>query len=336
MKIITLFLLVLLIVFRVPDVMAVRRPVMRISVENTESHVQTRAVRRFADEIKIGLQGKVDVQFFSSARLFRDRDIIQALAQGKVEMAVPGTWHVTRFAPDVGIFLLPMFYGRSADITYAVLDSGVGKSFNTHMEENLDMHVLGRWLDLGHAHLFGVNRAINSHEDIRGLRVRVAGGVANKLRIEGFGGIGAIIPWPDLPEYMKQGRVDAVLTSYETVRSAKLWENGIVCAFEDREYFPQYVPLVRASFWRKLSPEIRAFMTETWEKQVDSSRQMALDAQNRARKELSDNGVRIVVPDPSAIDAWREKIIHLQPEIVKQLGIDPSFVSAAIQQLGEQ
>lgn len=325
----------LLIIYRVPTVMAERLPMMRISVENTESHVQTRAVRRFADELKIGLQGKIDVQFFSSARLFRDRDIIQALAQGKVEMAVPGTWHITQFAPDVGIFLLPMFYGRSADTTHAVLDGDVGKALNTYMEKSLDMHVLGRWLDLGHAHLFGVDRTIRRHEDIRGLRVRVAGGVANKLRIEGLGGKVTIIPWPDLPEYMERGRVDAVLTSYETVRSARLWEKGVVSAFEDREYFPQYVPFIRASFWRKLSPEIQKIMTETWEQQVDSSRQMALDAQNRARKVLLENGVRIVVPEPPAVEAWREKIIHLQPEIVKKLGIDPFFVSTVVQQLEE-
>ena len=191
-------------------------PKMRISVENSESHVQTRAVKRFAQDITEKLAGQIDVRFFSNARLFRDRDIIQALAQGKVEMAVPGTWHVTQFESNVGIFLLPEFYGRTAQANYAVLDSDIGARINAGIEKNLQVKVVGRWIDLGHAHLFGVHRKINRHEDIKGLKVRVAGGLANKLRIQALGGVPTIIPWPDLPEYMQLGRVDAVLTSYET------------------------------------------------------------------------------------------------------------------------
>ena len=79
-------------------------PKMRISIENSDTHVQTQAIKKFAENLKQKLKDDIDVQFFSNATLFRDRDVIQALGQGKVEMAVPGTWHFTRFEPNVGIF----------------------------------------------------------------------------------------------------------------------------------------------------------------------------------------------------------------------------------------
>ena len=124
--------------------------------------------------------------------------------------------------------------------------------------------MVGRWLELGYAHVFGVNRQINTHQKLAGIRIRVAGGMANQYRMEAFGGIVTIIAWPDLPEYMQQKKVDAVLTSYETIRSARLWEKGIQSVFEDKEYFAQYVPLIRQSFWQRLPARIQDIIRTTW------------------------------------------------------------------------
>ncbi len=44
---------------------------MRISVENTASHFQTRAVERFVQQLKTALDRQIDVQFFSNARLLK-------------------------------------------------------------------------------------------------------------------------------------------------------------------------------------------------------------------------------------------------------------------------
>jgi len=302
-------------------------PLMRISVENTDSHVQAQAVKRFADEITEKLRGRIDIQFFANARLFRDQDVIQALNQGKIEMAVPGTWHVSRFEPNVEIFLLPLFYGRPAQANYSAVNGKIGQTIAARLESRLHLRILGRWIDLGHAHLFSVGKKILRYEDIKDLRVRVAGGAANKLRIQALGGRAMIIPWPDLPQYLQQGRVDTVLTSYETIRSASFWEKGIRYAFEDRQYFPQYIPLVRMSFWNKLPNDIRLILTDVWEKQVDSARMEAARAQRSAKNMLIQTGVDIVVPDPQQIEYGRQKPLAKQAEFVKILKIDPDLVA---------
>lgn len=307
-------------------VLAASLPQMRISVENSEVHVQTIAVKRFATEIRQKLKGRIDVRFFSNARLFRDKDVIQAVSQGKLEMAVPGTWHVSRFEPNISIFLLPIFYGRPAEDTYKVLDSVVGEELSRRIEDKLQLKVVGRWIDLGHAHLFGVSKKIASHADIQGIKVRVAGGIANELRIAALGGHPISIAWPDLPEYLQQGKVDAVLTSFESIKSARLWEKGIKFAFEDREYFPQYIPLIRLSFWRKLPLDARQIITGVWEKYVDLARVQAAEAQITAKKILMKNGVEVVVPKNEDIVQWRHRILSQQPELIRKMKIDPGLV----------
>ena len=234
----------------------------------------------------------------------------------------PGTWHVTRYEPNVGIFLLPVFYGRPAGANYRILDSRIGRQINQRIETGLGLKVIGQWIDLGHAHLFGVNRRLDSRKALGGIRVRVAGGKANKLRVTGFGARPSIIAWPDLPEHMARNKVDAVLTSYESVRSAQLWEKGVISVYEDREYFPQYIPLIRASFWRKLSPEIQTVITDTWESHVAQARQMAAQAQIHARQELIRHGVRVTVPDSDQLAATRRQLMAIQDQIVRETRID--------------
>lgn len=319
-------LLFLFITLCVSSAIAKDLPMMRISVENTETHIQTKAVKRFSDDLKKRLEGRINVQFFSNASLFRDKDIIQALGHGKVEMAVPGTWHVTKFEPNVGAFLLPIFYGRTADSNHMILDSNVGKTINNLIEKNLKLKVVGRWIDLGHAHLFSLKKKILHHEDIENLTIRVAGGIGNKLRISALDANPVAIAWPDLPEYMIQGKVDAILTSYETVRSAKLWEKGIKYAFEDQEYFPQYIPLIKMSFWKKLPSDIRIIVAETWDKHVDTSRKQASNAQIMAKMTLIENGVKVVVPTEQQTKIWRNRILKKQDDFIQRMNIDPKIV----------
>ena len=174
-------------------------PKLRISIENTATHVQTQAVSQFAKDLGLKLKGKLNVLLYANASLYRDRDVIQALAQDKVEMAVPGTWHITQYEPNVGIFLLPVFYGRPARANYQVLGSPIGQEINSRIEQRLGLKVIGRWIDLGHAHLFGVKRQLDSPKAIKGLRIRVAGGMANKMRVTGFGPAPPSLPGPIFP-----------------------------------------------------------------------------------------------------------------------------------------
>jgi C4-dicarboxylate-binding protein DctP len=130
-----------------------KRKILRISLENTLSHVQTRNVYRFADALSNRLPS-IQVIVYPEARLFRDRDVLNAVHSGKLEMAVPGTWNVEPFFPDLRIFLLPFVYGRSAEQNHALADGMVGKTIKEKLEALYSVIIPGRWMDLGHAHVF--------------------------------------------------------------------------------------------------------------------------------------------------------------------------------------
>jgi C4-dicarboxylate-binding protein DctP len=330
-------LLALFVLLPTPFVSAEDRVyVMRVSTENTAEHVQTQAIEAFAQRLEAASGGRIDVQFHHSAQLFRDRDVIAALASGKVEMAVPGMWQLDRYVPDVGLYMLPLFYGRSAQEHYRVRDGATGQAVNHQIEVNLGVIVPGRWLDLGHANLYFTDRAVTRHEDLSGLRIRIPGGAANRGRLQAFGADPVVIAWPDLPDALARGQALGVLTTHETVRSAELWRNGIRYGFEDMEYFAQYVPMINQQFWQRLPFDLRQQLRVNWEQIVDMQRQAASQAQEQARRELLANGVRLIAPAPEALAHWRAVAREHESVLVEQMGIEPTLLRQAEQVLAAE
>lgn len=296
-------------------------PLIRISVENTASHVQTHSVRRFAERLSQELAGRYEVQFFPAASLYKDADVFRALTQGKLEVAVPGTWHFDRFVPEVALFLLPSLYGRDASVTYGLMESPVGERIISSIERNLDVKVLGRWIDLGHTHLFSTVASIKRPQDIVDKRVRVAGGRGNELRIAAMGGSPVAISWPELPAALQRGAVDAVLTSYETVASARLWEYGLRAVYEDRQYFAQYVPICSGLFWDSLPEDVRRIVLDAWDSIVDQARRDARVAQAVARSQMVSNGISVTMTGIQQIEQTRASLVAHEQSIVRTLGI---------------
>lgn len=303
-------------------------PLVRISSENGPAHVQTRILQRFADTLRERAAGRLVVEFQHSASLYRDRDVVGALQQGRVEMALPGTWQLDRYEPTVGVLLLPMVYGRDSLDIDRVLDGSVGQRLNDRLEAAMGLHVLGRWIHLGFAHLYTIDQPVRTHADLEGLRIRSPGGEVNDLRLEALGARAVPVAWTDVPQALRNRQVDGLLSTHATVASAALWRHGVRYAFEDRSYFSQYVPLVSPYLWQRLPAELRTLVADVWEEQVDAARRDTAVAQEDARRALLANGVAIVTPPPAALEERRRWLRRMQDTWAAGLGMSLDVVRA--------
>lgn len=306
---------------------------LRISLETNPNHVRNRNTERFVEELRKRSGGRIEAEIFPSAQLYRDRDAPRAVRQGSVEMAIPGTWNLDGITPDAAITSLPMFYGVAPELVHKLVDGRLGAELAKRFEERLRVKVLGRWFDLGFTHLYGAKRSIASYEDIGGLKIRHPGGTANAERLRLLGANPVLIPWPDVPLAMNQGVMDGLITTHESSFTAKLWDAGMTSCFEDRQYFSQYVPMVSLTFWRRLSPELQAAMTEAWTAVVEDERREAAEAQAKARGVLVENGVKITEPQPAALEQARAKLMAAQDTIVGEMKIDRALVKVALEEL---
>jgi len=129
------------------------------------------------------------------------------------------------------------------------------------------------------------------------------------------------IPWPDFPEKLEQNVVDGTLTTAATINSVKLWEKGIKYAYLDRQYFPQYVPMISMHVWKRLNESQQAILLKCWDDIVDKSRKRATFFQKEALEALKNNGVEIITPSEETIRQTRQKLLEIEPELIKSLRI---------------
>lgn len=319
-------LVLLLCIGLFPVAATAQLPVIRISVETSGAQVQAHVVQRFAEQLAENLAGRYAVRFHDGASLYRDADVFRALSMGRLEIAVPGSWHIGRHVPGVGLLALPSLHGREATVYHALMESPVGAKMIGEIERTLDVHVLGRWIDLGHANLFTTVDTIRRPADIVGRTIQVALTRADELRIAAMGGIPATQEGNDLSKRLREGSTDTLLAAHETVVQARLWEHGIRAVYEDKQRFLQYVPICSGLFWDSLPPDVRQIIRETWDGMVDQARVAAEIAQGLARSALVAHGVSITMSGPLQIEQTRALLVKEEARIVRTLGIsDPLY-----------
>ena len=309
--------------------------VFRISLNTGPNHVRNIALQSFVDELSARTEGKLDVQVFPSSQLFKGPDVPKALAQGGVEMGVPIILYISRVVPNAGLLDLPMFFGRSPDEIHAVMDGAVGAELNAEIEDVVGVKIIGPNLDLGHGSIFTTETPTESLASLAGLKLRVPGSPAAKVRYNSLGVESVSISFADVPISLAQKSIDGLMTTHETVRSAKLWESGLKYSIDTQGTFLQYVPMIGKPTWDKLGPELQQIVTDTWADTVGDARALAAERQASAREEGIKNGIVNVQATPEELAAFRAKLMEEQPAIIEATRINADFAARAAAALGE-
>lgn len=299
-----------------------------LSLDTPPSHIRNQAFIKFAEALKASSNGQLEINIFHSASQFKGSNVAKALAQGSLEMGAPAIWHVTKYVPDAGVALFPVFYGASPKQIYAFSDGSTGQELYDRIEKKMGVKVIGRPLDLGYGTVFSVNKKISKASDMVGMKMRVAGGAAMLDRYRVFGASPVKIGLADLPQALQRGTVDGFWSTHETVRSSKLWDAGVKYAFEDRQGYAQYIPMINGKTWKSLPVDLQKLITDTWEGMIDRARILAQETQATAQKINAEHGIESIIPDTEDSLQMRQKLLDSQPALIKELKMDAEYVAS--------
>ncbi|NKB51070.1 MAG: hypothetical protein GKR97_02400 [Rhizobiaceae bacterium] len=306
----------------------------RISLNTGPNHVRNIALEKFVAQLSERTKGKLDVQVFPSSQLFKGPDVPKALAQGGVEMGVPIILYISRVVPNAGLLDLPMFFGRTAKEVHAVMDGPVGAELNAEIEAKVGVKIIGPNLDLGHGSIFTTESPAGSLAALKGLKLRVPGSPAAKVRYQSLGVESVSISFSDVPIALAQKSIDGLMTTHETVRSAKLWESGLKYSIDTQGTFLQYVPMIGKPTWDKLGPELQKVITDTWAETVGPARELAAQRQASAREKGVAEGIKAVQATPEELAAFRAELMKQQSSIIEATRMNAEFAARAATALG--
>jgi C4-dicarboxylate-binding protein DctP len=307
--------------------------VLRCSIETVPSHSRNVTIRDYLAKIEAGSGGRIKTQLFESGQLFPDIRVGTALLQGQVEMAAPGTWSLTGIVPDADFFQLPALYGQPMDVLHRAADGKPAQLLTAQVERKLNAHVLGSWLDLGYFNWYSTSKPLGTYADLKGMKIRNAGGAGQAWRTQFMGAVPNTTPLPNVPLALSQGTFDGLITSNETIASGQFWESGIRYGLEDHQFLAIYVPMVSLAFWRKISPEDRKMMSDLWSSNIEGYRANMAAAQARARDVVQAHGIKLTVPPADEIAAVREKMLAEQDAVAKSSKISAEMVAIVMEEI---
>jgi TRAP-type transport system periplasmic protein len=307
---------------------------LRLSLDTAPSHLRNVSMKDYLGKVEAASNGKIKTEVFESGQLYPDLEVGKALIQGQVEMAAPGSWTITGIVSDADCFQLPVLYGQPINLVHKIIDGKPGEFLNSQIQQKLRSHVLGPYLDLGFQNWYSANKPIASLADLKGMKIRNSGGAGQAWRARFLGAIPNTTAWPNVPLALSQGTFDGLVSSNESLVSAKLWDAGVKYALEDHQWIAEYIPLVSQVFWDKLSPDQQKMLTELWAQNVPIYRTNMVAAQTRARATLEAHGIKFADPTAEESAAERKKMMAEQDQVAKDIKVSPEMVKLIMAEAG--
>jgi TRAP-type C4-dicarboxylate transport system substrate-binding protein len=307
---------------------------LRCSLDTAPSHLRNVSMRDYLGKVEAAAGGKIKTEMFESGQLYPDLEVGKALIQGQVEMAAPGSWTITGIVSDADCFQLPVLYGQPIDLIHRVIDGKPGQYLNAQIQQKLRSHVLGPYLDLGFQNWYSANKPVASLADLKGMKIRNSGGAGQAWRARFLGAIPNTTAWPNVPLALSQGTFDGLVSSNESLVSAKLWDAGVKFALEDHQFTAEYIPLLSQAFWTKLSPDLQKLMTDIWAQNIPAYRDNMAAAQTKARATLEAHGVKFTNPTAEQTAEARKLMMAEQEQLAKDIKVAPEMVKLIMAEVG--
>ena len=251
-----------------------------------------RAVELFADLVSEGSEGRIRVQVYPNNQLGNQRDLVEGLQMGSVEMANIASV-MANFVPETNLFELPFLFDGPEHFD-AVMDSSIGQSLAPAFERR-GLHLLG-YFDVGERHIMTTEHPVERLEDLSGLKIRT---MENRLHLATFKAFGTNplpMAYGELYTALEQGVIDGAEAASPNYIAKRFYEPAPFWARVGWIRLVEYVVMSR-SFYDDLSTEDRAVIDRASRVMILQQRAWYRDESDSALERLREAGVRINSPD---------------------------------------
>jgi len=208
---------------------------------------------RFAQDVNEALKGRVEVKVFHSSQLGSDEQMIKGIRVGAPEMVAPSTIMST-VDQRYGVFEMPYLIVSRAHMKKVTENKEVQKAlFDVLPAKGIRM--LGVW-ENGFRHITNNVRPIVRPEDLKGIKLRVPGGVWRVKMFQAYGANPSPMPFAEVYSALQSGVMDAQENPFPQIHSAKFQEVQKFLSLTGHVYTPAYL-IVNEDFWQKLPKDVQ-------------------------------------------------------------------------------
>jgi TRAP-type transport system periplasmic protein len=208
--------------------------------------------------VKSRTNGQVEIQIFPMSQLGNERDLVEGIQLGTIDMIAVSNAMVSNFVPETIVFDLPYLF-KDQDHALRALLSPTGQRIVKPVEQKVGK-VLAYYAT-GVRSIFNRVRPVRTPEDMKGLKIRVIQNKVYLSTINAMGGIGTPLPFSEVYGALQQGVIDGAENSPVSLLGMKHYEHAKYYSFTNHFVLSGYV-LMSWTRWKSLTPEQQKIFTE--------------------------------------------------------------------------
>jgi len=237
--------------------------------------------------------GKLQLEIYPSQQLGTERQCLELLQIGSLDMTKVSVGVLENFAPKMKVLGLPFLF-RDRQHSFNVLDGPIGKMLLKDGEKYW-LKGLG-YYDAGSRSFYTINKPINSPKDLEGLKIRVMESVTSMDMVTSLGGSPTPISWGELYTALQQGVVDGAENNPPSFYLSRHYEVCKYYSLDEHTVMPD-VLLAGTHLWKKLSTEEQGWLTKAIENSISYQRKLWMESEEEALNAVKQAGVQIIRPD---------------------------------------
>lgn len=237
--------------------------------------------------------GKMRIQIYPNQQLGSERECLELLQIGSLDMTKVSGAVMENFAPNMRIFGLPFLFDDK-DHMFRVLDGPIGKSL---LKEGEDYWLKGLgYYDSGSRSFYTRDRPIKTPKDLEGLKIRVQESVSAFEMVKQLGGSPTPISWGELYTSIQQGVVDAAENNPPSFYLSRHYEVCKYYIIDEHTMIPDIL-LVSTHLWNRLDEQEQVWLQEALDKSILDQRELWTISENESLKAVIEAGVEVSYPE---------------------------------------
>jgi tripartite ATP-independent transporter DctP family solute receptor len=295
----------------------IKERTLRFAFQNVKEHPQGMGAQKFADLLAQSSGGKIKVKLFPGGTLGGDVQTVSALQGGTLDMTVLNSGILAAQAKDFAMLDFPFLFNNIEE-AHAVIDGPVGQKLAAQLDSK-GLIGLGYW-DLGFRNVTNSKRAVNTLEDMQGLKIRV---IQSPIYLDTFSALGATpvpMAFPEVYTGLEQGVIDGQENPLTVIQGSKFYEVQKYISITGHIFNPQSL-IIGKKTWDRLNDDEKALIKDAAAKAQTYQREVTATGMGAARGYLEQ---KAAVNDLSVAekDRFRQRVQPVIDKYSKELDGD--------------
>ena len=261
--------------------------------------------------------GKVTVEVYPNSTLYKDKEELEALQLGAVQMLAPSN---SKFGPmgvkDFEVFDLPFLLPNLASLR-KVTEGPIGQAMLKKLDSK-GMIGLAYW-DNGFKQM-SANKPLRMPDDYKGLKFRIQSSKVLEAQFRALGAIPQVMAFSEVYQALQTGVVDGQENTPSNMYTQKFHEVQKYTTLTNHGYIG-YVVVVNKKFWEDLPADIRTQLTKAMDEATVYSNEISEKENAESLDDIKKSGkTELITPTAAETAAMRKAMEPLYQEMAGRVG----------------